>query len=234
MAWMPCNMQHEIWIRCVRSALFVAPMKSSTDNYLISMSFYGMVGCWYVGIMTLSNLCLGILVVSFNRSDMMSLAVSDPAHKKCVDLHHTIFNAVGTTSYVSPRENGQPSEVGRTWQKFHACRCDTTRFQKPSAMSSLEQRKGESRLQLYATTAMGSFSVETSCPIESWGYVFTVAYFTDEIYLPFTQMRKEISRITQYWRILWGIQAAGENLILGRSLSLIVLYFRILKIFSEP
>ena len=52
-------------------------------------------------------------MVSFNRSDMMSLAVSDPAHKKCVDLHHTICNAVGTTSYVSPRETGQPSEAGR-------------------------------------------------------------------------------------------------------------------------
>ena len=40
--------------------------------------------------------------------------------------------------------------------------------------------------------------------------------------------RKERSRITQHWRLLWGMQDAGEDFGVGESLSLIDLYFRIL------
>ena len=76
------------------------------------MGFSGMVGCKYVGIMTLSKLCLWSFVVYFKISDMMFLAVSDPAHKKGGDFHHTICNAVGTTSYVLPRDTSQPPEAG--------------------------------------------------------------------------------------------------------------------------
>ena len=75
------------------------------------------------------------------------------------------------------------------------------------------------------------FSVDPSLPIDSWGSVFTVAPFTDERYLPFTRRQKEISRITQYWRLLWGMQDARETFSVGGSLSLIVLYFRI---FANP
>ena len=51
--------------------------------------------------------------------------------------------------------------------------------------------------------------------------------FTDEIYLQFSQRRKEISRMTRYWQLFCVIQAAGETLSLGGILSLIVLYLMI-------
>ena len=79
---------------------------------MISTGFSGMVGCREVGIITASNLFQASVVFFFTRSDMMSLAVSDPAHKKCGDFHHTICNAVGTTSYVLPRDTSQPPEAG--------------------------------------------------------------------------------------------------------------------------
>ena len=34
--------------------------------------------------------------------------------------------------------------------------------------------------------------------------------------------------MTQYWRLLWGVQDAAETLSLGRSIYLIVLYLMIL------
>ena len=46
---------------------------------------------------------------SFTRSDMISCAFFDPAHKKGGDLHHPIFNAVGTKSSDLPRDTGLPS-----------------------------------------------------------------------------------------------------------------------------
>ena len=76
-----------------------------------------------------------------------------------------------------------------------------------------------------------SFSVEPSWPIDFCGAFFTVMSFTDERYFPLTWRRKERSRMTQYWRLLWVIQAAGETLSVGWSLSLIVLYS---MIFAKP
>ena len=104
-----------------------------------------MFGCRYVGISTPSKLYQGSVVLSITRSDIMSLAVSYPVQKKGGDTHHTMFNAVGTTSSVLPQDTGRPSEAERTYQEFHACKCDTTRHQKPSPMSSWEKRKGGSR-----------------------------------------------------------------------------------------
>ena len=73
------------------------------------------------------------------------------------------------------------------------------------------------------------FSVENSLPIGSRGAVFTVALFTNKRYLSFTWRHKEITRITKDWRLWWKMQAAGNSLSVGRSLSLIVLYFRIFE-----
>ena len=53
-------------------------------------------------------------MLSFNRSDMMYLAVSYTAQKKGVYLHHILCNSVVTTSSVSSRDTGKPSEAGRT------------------------------------------------------------------------------------------------------------------------
>ena len=84
MAWMPCNIRLDRWRRCVISALFVAPIKSSTNASMMSLVFYGMVGCRDVGIMIASKNFQGSVVFYFTRSDIMSLAVSDPAQKKGV------------------------------------------------------------------------------------------------------------------------------------------------------
>ena len=46
--------------------------------------FSGMAGCSDVGIMNASNFFQGSVVFYFTRSDIMSLAVSDPAQKKGV------------------------------------------------------------------------------------------------------------------------------------------------------
>ena len=51
---------------------------------------------------------------TFTNSDMTSLAVSDTAQKKGGDSHHTICNAVGTTSYASSSDTGRISDAGRT------------------------------------------------------------------------------------------------------------------------
>ena len=83
---------------------------------------------------------------SFTRSDMMSRAVSDPTQKNGGDSHHPICNAVGTTRSASPSDTGLMSAAGRTQYKFQAFRCESNRRQKPSEMSSLENRKGKSRL----------------------------------------------------------------------------------------
>ena len=79
-------------------------MKSSINTSMVSTGFYGMVGCREFEIITTSNLFQGIVVSPFTRSDMLSLAVSDPAQKKGDDFHHTICKAVGTMSSVLPRE----------------------------------------------------------------------------------------------------------------------------------
>ena len=68
MAWMPCNIQRERWRRCVRSALFVAPMKSSTNTSMISTGFSGMVECREFGIITFSNFFQGSVVFPFTKS----------------------------------------------------------------------------------------------------------------------------------------------------------------------
>ena len=78
------------------------------------------------------------------------------------------------------------------------------------------------------------FSVEPSWPIDCCEVVFTAASFTDERYLSFAQMWKDISRMTQYWRLLWGKKANGETLNVGKSLSLIVLYLMIFEKCSAP
>ena len=51
---------------------------------------------------------------SFTILDMMSCTVSDPAQKNCGDSYHPVFNDIGTTSSVSPRDTYQPSVAGRT------------------------------------------------------------------------------------------------------------------------
>ena len=112
MAWISCNIKRERWRICVRSALSVAPMKSLTNTSMISSGFSGIVGCRYVGIMTDSNLCQRNVVFYFTISYIISLAVSDPAHKNGGDFHHHICNSVGSTIYFSPRDTGWPSEVG--------------------------------------------------------------------------------------------------------------------------
>ena len=79
-------------------------------------------------------------------------------------------------------------------------------------------------------SAMNSFSVDTSWPIDFCGAVLTVASFTDEIYFPLTQRWKERSRMKQYRRLMWGINA-GETLIMVVILLLIVLC---MTMFSKP
>ena len=69
------------------------------------------------------------------------------------------------------------------------------------------------------------FIVEPSWPIDCCGDVLTVESLTDDRYLPFTQSWEERSRMARHWWILWGMQPAGETLSVGRSLSLIVLFF---------
>ena len=51
--------------------------------------------------------------VYFTKSDMMSLAVSDPTQKNCGDSRHPVCNYVGTTSSVLPRETGQTLKAER-------------------------------------------------------------------------------------------------------------------------
>ena len=63
--------------------------------------------------MNASNLCHRSYGF-FTRSDMMSHAVSDPAHKNGGDLHHPIYNAIGKMNYASPRDAGLPFSAGRT------------------------------------------------------------------------------------------------------------------------
>ena len=50
----------------------------------------------------------------FTKSEIISLAVSDPSQKNCGDSHHPICNPVGNTSSVSPREACQSSVAGMT------------------------------------------------------------------------------------------------------------------------
>ena len=113
-ARMPYNMQRERCRRFFGSALFVAPMKSLTDTSIISTGFSGMVGCREFGIITASSLCQGSVVFPFAGSEMMSLAVSDPAHKHGVDPHRPLYKSVGTTSSVLPRDNFGPSATRGT------------------------------------------------------------------------------------------------------------------------
>ena len=89
-------------------------MNSLTNTSMISTDFSGMVECREFGIITFSKLFQGIVVFPFAKSYMMSLAVSDPVQKNGGDLHPLIFNVVGTTSSVSPRETCLSSVVGRT------------------------------------------------------------------------------------------------------------------------
>ena len=89
-------------------------MKSSTNISMISTGLSGMVGCRDVGIVTTSNLCQGSVVFSFTISDILSLAISYPAHKKVGDLYHPICNDFGATSSISSRDTGQPSGAGST------------------------------------------------------------------------------------------------------------------------
>ena len=89
-------------------------MKSSINTSMISTGFYGMFGCREFEIITTSNLFQGIVVSPLTRSEMMSLAVSDPANKNGGDFHHPICNAVDTTSSVYPRETCRQSATGST------------------------------------------------------------------------------------------------------------------------
>ena len=88
-------------------------MKLSTNTSMTSTGFYGMVECREFGIITFSKLCQGSVVFPFNKSEMMFLAVSDPAQKNGGNSHHSIFNAVGTTSSVPPRDTCITSVAGR-------------------------------------------------------------------------------------------------------------------------
>ena len=89
-------------------------MKSSTNTSMISTDFYRMVEFREFGTIKFSNLCQGSVVFTFTKLEMRSLAVSDTSQKNGGDSHHTIFNAVGTTSPVLPRETRQPLLAGRT------------------------------------------------------------------------------------------------------------------------
>ena len=113
MALMSCSMQCESCRRCISSALFVLPMDLSTKTSMIFTCFEGMDGCRDCGIMIVSNSCQGSDFFPFTNSDMMPLAVSDPAQKKGGYLHHPICSSVGTTSSASSSDTGQPSATER-------------------------------------------------------------------------------------------------------------------------
>ena len=83
-------------------------------NYIIFTGFQGIDGCRDCGIMIVPILCQGSAVFHFTNSDMTSIAVSDTTQKKGGDSHHTICNAVGTTSYASSSDTGRISDAGRT------------------------------------------------------------------------------------------------------------------------
>ena len=138
-------MQHDRCRRCVSFALFVCPMKLLTKTSIIFTGFEGIYGCRYCGITIVSNLCQGIVVFTFTNLDMKPLTFYDPTQKKGGYSQHPIFNAIGTTSSASSSDTGQPPTTGKTYQKFHAWICETTRRQNPLAMSILVNRKGKSR-----------------------------------------------------------------------------------------
>ena len=59
----------------------------------------------------LQNYAKGVNIF-FTRSDMTSHVVYDPEQKKGDDSYHTIVNAVGTSSFASPRDTGLLSTAG--------------------------------------------------------------------------------------------------------------------------
>ena len=125
--------------------LFVAPMNLSTKTSIIFTVFEGIEGCRDCEIMIVSNLCQGSAAFTFTKSYMTSLAVSDPSQDKGGNSYHHICNIIGTTSSASSSDIGQTLAAGRTYQKFHAWICETTRCQRPSVMSILLNSKGKSR-----------------------------------------------------------------------------------------